>query len=198
MCVHICLSIHMLVLFIHRADLVKVRELASHPRTEHIYCHFEITLLHLSVFFEDRMQVIKNTWCAICLICAATYFGYGALTSRSSNDLNEVQYFQTLYVERGEDPNGIYMEFASKPPISIKCGARQQPGVFSYEVTFLWKYILALFSGFKLLRFFYCRCTKSNSKNFIRFKSAAWCTQKWLQFSALQGKNCCGKSGRYL
>uniref|UniRef100_A0A0R3S3C4 Ribophorin-2 n=1 Tax=Elaeophora elaphi TaxID=1147741 RepID=A0A0R3S3C4_9BILA len=35
---------------------------------------------------------------------------------------------ESLYLEGGEKPNGIYMEFASKPPISVKCGARQQPG----------------------------------------------------------------------
>uniref|UniRef100_A0A0N5AGK4 TMEM131_like domain-containing protein n=1 Tax=Syphacia muris TaxID=451379 RepID=A0A0N5AGK4_9BILA len=37
---------------------------------------------------------------------------------------------KSLYVaEKGtDDPSGIYMEFASKPPIAIKCGAMQQPG----------------------------------------------------------------------
>ncbi|VDO33505.1 unnamed protein product, partial [Onchocerca flexuosa] len=35
---------------------------------------------------------------------------------------------ESLYLEGNEKPNGIYMEFASKPPISVKCGARQQPG----------------------------------------------------------------------
>ncbi|EJD75483.1 transmembrane protein [Loa loa] len=35
---------------------------------------------------------------------------------------------ENLYVESNEKLNGIYMEFASKPPISVKCGARQQPG----------------------------------------------------------------------
>ncbi|CAG9531321.1 unnamed protein product [Cercopithifilaria johnstoni] len=35
---------------------------------------------------------------------------------------------ESLYLESNEKPNGIYMEFASKPPISVKCGARQQPG----------------------------------------------------------------------
>ncbi|VDM23284.1 unnamed protein product [Wuchereria bancrofti] len=35
---------------------------------------------------------------------------------------------ESLYLEGNEKPSGIYMEFASKPPISVKCGARQQPG----------------------------------------------------------------------
>ncbi|VBB31847.1 unnamed protein product [Acanthocheilonema viteae] len=35
---------------------------------------------------------------------------------------------ESLYLENSEKPNGIYMEFASKPPVSVKCGARQQPG----------------------------------------------------------------------
>uniref|UniRef100_A0A915Q3R3 Transmembrane protein 131-like N-terminal domain-containing protein n=1 Tax=Setaria digitata TaxID=48799 RepID=A0A915Q3R3_9BILA len=35
---------------------------------------------------------------------------------------------ESLYLESNEKPSGIYMEFASKPPISVKCGARQQPG----------------------------------------------------------------------
>ncbi|VDK82735.1 unnamed protein product [Litomosoides sigmodontis] len=35
---------------------------------------------------------------------------------------------ENLYLEGNEKSSGIYMEFASKPPISVKCGARQQPG----------------------------------------------------------------------
>ncbi|VDD93739.1 unnamed protein product [Enterobius vermicularis] len=46
---------------------------------------------------------------------------------------------ESLYVaEKGtDDPSGIYMEFASKPPIAVKCGARQQPGLpfVVYEIT---------------------------------------------------------------
>ncbi|KHN80250.1 Transmembrane protein [Toxocara canis] len=62
---------------------------------------------------------------------------------------------ESLYVERGEEPNGIYMEFASKPPISIKCGARQQPGAPKAiaKVTFDSKLLKPQAGGAKLMRY---------------------------------------------
>ncbi|KIH50845.1 hypothetical protein ANCDUO_19072, partial [Ancylostoma duodenale] len=41
--------------------------------------------------------------------------------------LNGKLEFETLYVDRG-DPTGIYMEFASTPPIAVMPGKNAQPG----------------------------------------------------------------------
>uniref|UniRef100_F1KQA2 Transmembrane protein 131 n=1 Tax=Ascaris suum TaxID=6253 RepID=F1KQA2_ASCSU len=62
---------------------------------------------------------------------------------------------ESLYVERSDEPNGIHMEFASKPPISIKCGARQQPGAPKAiaKVMFDSKLLKPQTGGAKLLRY---------------------------------------------
>ncbi|KAM3724049.1 Transmembrane protein [Dirofilaria immitis] len=62
---------------------------------------------------------------------------------------------ENLYLEGSEKFNGIYMEFASKPPISVKCGARQQPGAPKAiaKIVFDTKLLRVNEEGLKLVRY---------------------------------------------
>lgn len=39
---------------------------------------------------------------------------------------------ESIYVANDNRFHGVYMHFASKPPFSLKCGARNQPGFTFY------------------------------------------------------------------
>lgn len=52
------------------------------------------------------------------------------LTFRVLSNIDKGVEIESIYVGTSNDRvNGIYMQYASKPPLSIKCGARSQPGI---------------------------------------------------------------------